>query len=77
MIVQRFWPDLGITAKVAPIAVARHDGHLLDGKTILEHLADSLVPEIVEVEVGDAQLFARLREILGHGLWVDREDALI
>lgn len=60
-----------------PAFVPRYQGHFLHGKPILEQAAGALVPQVVEVQIRNAQGIARGLEILAQRLRVHREDAAL
>lgn len=72
---QRLRLDLRVPLQVPPVPVAAHHGHVGNVEATLEHGRNPLVPQVVQVQVGDAECLARLGEILADGLDVQREDA--
>jgi hypothetical protein len=57
--------------------MAAHNGHVGDVEAALEHGRNPLVPQVVQVQVGDAEGLARLGEVLADRLDVQGEDARV
>ena len=63
VLVQRLRLYLRVPLQVSPVAVAAHHGHVGDVEATFEHGRNPLVPQVVKVQVGDAEDLARsLRE---------------
>ena len=63
MLVQRLRLDLRVPLQVPPVTVAAHHGHMGNVEAALEHGRNPLMPQVVQVQVGDAEGLARsLRE---------------
>lgn len=68
-------PELCVSSQVVPVLVPAHKRHAGYVKTLLKKLGNTLVAQVVEMQVWHTQRIAGLPEILAQCLLVDREDA--
>ena len=73
---QAFRLEVGVALEVVPAFVPGHKRYLLNIVPFFEQLARTLVPKVVEVQVGNLELTASLGEVFAQGLRMDREDAI-